>query len=121
MRKKAKAVGFGYVYGMWWKKFRVYAKDNYDMDLTDQEAQQSRINYFQMYPLEKWHESQRKFAHHKGYVRSLSGRKRRLPQAMSNHDSPERGEAFRQAINSTVVQNFASDISLMSHLDAQGV
>jgi uracil-DNA glycosylase family 4 len=112
MRKKAKAVGFGYVYGMGSKKFKVYARDNYDMHLTDAEAHQSRIAYFQMYPLEKWHASQRKFAYHKGYVSTLSGRKRRLPHAQDKRDTPERAEAWRQAINSPV-QGFASDINLM--------
>jgi DNA polymerase-1 len=42
----------------------------------------------------------------------MSGRKRRLPQARSKEDSPERGEAYRQAINAPV-QGFASDINLM--------
>jgi len=112
MRKKAKAVGFGYVYGMWWKKFLQYARDNYDMILTEREAQQSRIAYFQMYPLESWHENQRRFARKYGYVRSLAGRKRRLPVAQSTDDTPERAEALRQAINSPV-QGFASDINLM--------
>src|SRR5690606_37515815 len=56
------------------------------------------------------------FARRHGYVRSLSGRKRRLPAAMSTHDSPERGAAERQAINSPV-QSFASDLNLMAMLD----
>lgn len=112
MRKKAKAVGFGYVYGMWYKKFLIYARDHYDMKLTEEEAKQSRIAYFQMYPLEGWHQQQRRYAFKNGYVRALSGRKRRLPQAQSRDDSPERGEAWRQAINSPV-QGFASDINLM--------
>lgn len=112
MRKKAKAVGFGYVYGMWWKKFMQYARDNYDMVISPKEAQQSRISYFQMYPLEPWHARQRKFAFQYGFVRSLDGRKRRLPHAQSKQDTPHRAEAWRQAINSPV-QGFASDINLM--------
>jgi len=116
MRKKAKAVGFGYVYGMWWRKFMQYARDNYDMVLTEKEAQQSRISYFQMYPLEGWHNNQRRFAREYGYVCALSGRKRRLPLAQSRDDTPERAEALRQAINSPV-QGFASDINLMVLLE----
>ena len=112
MRKKAKAVGFGYVYGMWWKKFKQYARDNYDMILTDREAQQSRINYFHMYPLEGWHAQQRRYAFKHGHVRSLDGRLRRLPMAQDPNDTPERAEAWRQAINSPV-QGFASDLNLM--------
>ena len=112
IRKKAKAVNFGYLYGMWWKKFKLYARDNYDMHLTDAEAQASRTNFFQLYPLEDWHKEQRKTAYHLGYVPSPTGRKRRLPLAQGQHDTPERAEALRQAINSPV-QSFASDINLM--------
>jgi uracil-DNA glycosylase family 4 len=116
MRKKAKATNFGYTYGMWWKKFKTYARDNYDLHLTDAEAQQSRISFFQQYPLEGWHNHQRQYAQQRGYVRALSGRKRRLPMACSRDDTPERAEAMRQAINSPV-QGFASDINLMVLLE----
>lgn len=116
IRKKAKAINFGYVYGMWWKKFMRYAKDNYGLDLTPEEAQQSRINFFQLYPLEDWHRKQQRYARWNGFVRSLTGRKRRLPQAMSSHDTPERGEAWRQAVNAPV-QSFASDINIMLLLE----
>jgi DNA polymerase-1 len=112
MRKKAKAINFGYVYGMWWKKFILYARDNYGLKLTPEEAQRSRINFFQLYPLEDWHRKQQRYARSNGYVRSFSGRKRRLPQAMMAYDTPERAEAWRQAINSPI-QGFASDLNLM--------
>jgi DNA polymerase I-like protein with 3'-5' exonuclease and polymerase domains len=113
MRKKAKAVNFGYLFGMWWKKFKIYARDNYGVIVTDQQAQDSRKAFFALYSrLEEWHKRQKKYARRNGYVRSLSGRKRRLPNAMLAHDCPERGDAERQAINSPV-QSFASDLNLM--------
>lgn len=113
-RKKAKAINFGYLFGMWWKKFKIYARDNYGVDVTDEEAKQSRKTFFTLYPgLAEWHIRQRKFARRHGYVRSLSGALRRLPAAMSQHDSPERGEAERQAINSPV-QRFACELNLMT-------
>lgn len=115
-RKKAKAINFGYLYGMWWKKFKIYARDNYGVDVTDDEAQASREAFFELYPgFPKWHEKQRRFAQVNGYVRSLSGRKRRLPAAASGRDSPERREAQRQAINSPV-QSFANELNLMAAL-----
>jgi DNA polymerase-1 len=46
---------------------------------------------------------------------TLSGRKRRLPEALSGDNSPERKAAERQAINSPV-QSFANDINLMAAL-----
>lgn len=115
-RKKAKAINFGYLYGMWWKKFKMYARDNYGISVTDEEAQASREAYFDNYPdYPAWHDRQRRYARKHGYVKTLSGRKRRLPEAMSAEDTPERREAERQAINSPV-QSFANEINLMAAL-----
>lgn len=116
-RKKAKAINFGYLYGMWWRKFMMYARDNYGVEVTEDEAKSSRIAYFELYPgLNTWHERQRNYARRHGYVTTLSGRKRRLPAAQSyDQRSPECKEAQRQAINSPV-QGFASDLNLMSAL-----
>lgn len=115
-RKKAKAINFGYLYGMWWKKFKIYARDNYQVDVTDEEAQESREAFFELYPaFPDWHDKQRRFAQVNGYVVSLSGRKRRLPAAAGGRDTPERREAQRQAINSPV-QSFANELNLMAAL-----
>lgn len=114
LRKKAKAINFGYLYGMWWKKFKVYARDNYGVEVTDSQAAESRVAYFDLYgDLSKWHNRQKSFARQHGYIATPSGRRRRLPAAMSEHDSPERGSAERQAINSPV-QSFANELNLMA-------
>lgn len=116
LRKKAKAVNFGYLYGMWWKKFKLYARDNYGVTVTDEQAQDSRKAFFENYPdLPAWHERQRKMVRAEGYIRTLSGRCRRLPKAMSRDNTPERQEAERQAIN-TPVQSFANELNLMAAL-----
>jgi uracil-DNA glycosylase family 4 len=116
MRKKAKAINFGYLFGMWWKKFIMYARDNYDVIVTEAEAQASREGFFELYPdFNSWHESQRRFARRNGYVRTLSGRKRRLPAAMHPEKTMDRMEAERQAINSPV-QSFANELNLMALL-----
>lgn len=115
-RKKAKAVNFGYLYGMWWKKFKIYARDNYGVIISDEEAEQSRVTFFDNYPdLPDWHKRQKKYARRHGYVKSLSGRKRRLPEAKHADDTPERRAAERQAINSPV-QSFANEVNLMAAL-----
>jgi len=118
LRKKAKAVNFGYLFGMWWKKFKIYARDNYGVNVTDQEAQESRENFFMLYPeLEDWQRRQKTTARFRGYVASLSGRRRRLPHAMlKNSKDPRRKEAERQAINSPV-QSFANELNLMAALE----
>lgn len=113
-RKKAKAVNFGYLYGMWWKKFKTYARDNYGVEVTDKQAEASRKYYFQNYPaLAPWHDRQKNFARRNGYVMSLCGRKRRLPEAMNEDDEARQSQALRQAINSPI-QSFANDINFMS-------
>jgi DNA polymerase I-like protein with 3'-5' exonuclease and polymerase domains len=38
-RKKAKSVNFGFLYGMWWAHFVEYAFVNYDLEVSDAEAQ----------------------------------------------------------------------------------
>lgn len=114
LRKKAKAINFGYLYGMWWKKFKIYARDNYGVEVTDHQAEQSRKAYFELYrDLKSWHDKQKEFVREHGYVPTLSGRKRRLPDATVREDSYERGAAERQAINSPV-QSFANELNLMT-------
>lgn len=117
LRQKAKAVNFGYLYGMWWKKFLQMAYDDYGLKLTDKQAQESRIAFFQTYnEFPDWHKRQQRFAQHNGYVAMLSGRRRRLPRARDMDDSYERAEALRQAINAPI-QGFASDLNLMACLE----
>lgn len=114
LRKKAKAVNFGFLYGMWWKKFKIYARDKYDVHLTDEQAQESRKSFFNTWrDLEDWHKRAKRFARRNGYMRYLSGRKRRLPGAQLGGESFEKGEAERQAVNSPV-QGFANEINLMA-------
>ena len=55
-RQLAKAVNFGLLYGMGSKAFRVYARSNYGVDLTEAEAGQYRAAFFAAYPgLRAWH------------------------------------------------------------------
>jgi DNA polymerase-1 len=114
LRKKAKAVNFGYLYGMWWKKFIIYARDKYGVKITAGQAQESRKAFFGNWrDLENWHKRTKQFARRNGYVRYLSGRKRRLPDALSEEDNFKRQEAERQAVNSPV-QGMANEINLMA-------
>jgi DNA polymerase-1 len=55
-RQLAKAVNFGLLYGMGARGFRVYARSNYGVELTDAQAQQYRRAFFAAYPaLRRWH------------------------------------------------------------------
>lgn len=111
MRKKAKAVNFGFLYGMWWKKFREYARDKYEVDLSDDDAREYRDRFFEMYPgLLSWHDRQKRLVKKYGYVRNPLGWKRRLPE-INSMDKKVRQEAERQSINSPV-QGFASQMCM---------
>lgn len=112
-RRQAKAVNFGFLYGMWWKSFVGYAKTTYGVSFTDQEAERIRNDFFRLYSrLLPWHEDMKNFARQNGYVRSYSGRVRHLPMVYSD-DEAVVSEALRQAINSPV-QEFASSCGVMA-------
>lgn len=101
-RKKAKAINFGFVFGMYENKFILNAKTKYGWEPTWEEAHEFRQAYFELYRgVIPWHDKQKKLAHLDGYVRNLFGRLRRLP-GISSSDRELRGEAERQAINSPV-------------------
>jgi uracil-DNA glycosylase family 4 len=115
-RKKAKAINFGYVYGMYPKKFIQTAKTKYGWEPTMAEAEEARAGYFRLYSgLLKWHERQKKLARVDGFVRTTTGRKRRLPGIYSK-DRGIRSEAERQAINAPV-QGTIGDYKAMVLVD----
>jgi DNA polymerase-1 len=112
-RKKAKAVNFGFLYGMGAKKFTLYARDNYGVEVTLAEAERVRDRFFESYPrLRSWHDRQRRLAERYCRVQSPIGRVRHLPD-MRSEDQNIRAESERQAINSPV-QSLASDLMLVS-------
>lgn len=101
-RKKAKAINFGFVFGMYENKFIQQAKTKYDWDCNYEEAHDFRTAYFELYNgIIPWHEKQKRLCKADGYVRNLFGRVRRLPGIYSR-DKSLRMEAERQAINSPV-------------------
>lgn len=112
-RQKAKAVNFGFLYGMGWRKFIGYAKTQYGVTFNEAQAQRIRKAFFAKYrSLGPWHDAMREFAQRHKFVRSFSGRIRHLPMI----DSPEefiQAEAGRQAINSPV-QEFGSALGVMA-------
>lgn len=113
MRQQAKAVNFGFLYGMGWRKFMSYAKTDYGVTFTEEQAKAVRSMFFRKYPrLAVWHETMRGFAHEHGYVRALHGALRRLPDIYSDDEGIASG-AQRNAINSPV-QRFASDLGLIA-------
>jgi uracil-DNA glycosylase family 4 len=115
MRQKAKAVNFGFLYGMGAAKFQRYAKSDYGLDLTMQECETIRNMFFARGSgyarLLVYHEYQRHYAARHGYARSPIGRRRLLPDVHAN-DRMVRGGAERQAINMPI-QSFSNDLGLI--------
>jgi DNA polymerase-1 len=117
-RKKAKAVNFGFLYAMYPKKFQSYCFENFDLEISIDEATLARQKYFEDYPdLLTWHDRQRRVAHNYHRVSSPIGRVRHLPDILSS-DNSVRMEAERQAINSPV-QSMASDMMLFSMVNLE--
>jgi len=115
-RKKAKAVNFGFVYGMGWKKFKIYAWEKYGVRLSDEEARLYRERFFEKYSdLTEWHDRMRNLVRKTGYVISPIGRKRRLPNIYSS-EREMIASAEREAINSPV-QGFGSDWVLAGFIE----
>lgn len=115
-RKKAKAINFGFLYGMGWKKFMDYSRDKYGVVVTEREAKMFRNRFFEKYPeLVTWHARMRKRVARCGFVRTLTGRVRHLPE-INSPDQGLRAEAERNAINSPV-QGFGAEMTLMALVD----
>lgn len=107
-RTEAKSMNFGFLYGMSAKTFVDYAK-GYGLNITEEESEGFRNNFFKAYPtLLQWHEDCKNYARANGYTWSPIGRKRFLPDINSSNFKL-RGQAERQSINSGV-QGFASDM-----------
>jgi DNA polymerase-1 len=106
-KKNAKAVNFGILFGQTKKKLSVA------MGCSEDEAQAFIDMWYAQYPqLTKWIKNQQKFVLANGYVKSIFGRKRRLPGIYSSQFGIK-SEAERQAVN-TPIQGAASDFAVVS-------
>jgi DNA polymerase-1 len=74
-RQLAKALNFGLLYGMGARGFRMYAKSQYGLDLTEQQARGYRQAFFDAYPgVAAWHRRVR--SRREAETRTLAGRRR---------------------------------------------
>lgn len=118
LRRNGKAGNFGLVYGMSADGYVDYAWNLYGVELTQQEAQTQRNNFFKQYPqLLNYHDSQTADVKRQGWVISPLGRVRHLPHIWSS-DQYQSGKARRQAINSPI-QSTLSDMSFWSTAELQ--
>lgn len=101
LRSKAKPVNFGFLYGQQAKSFLDFAKTQYGVIFTLEEAEKFRSNYFKLYDrLLRWHKKTIKGCENDGFVRTLFGSKRR-PNIYAADEYLKR-DAERESINSPV-------------------
>lgn len=111
-RKQAKQIAFGLIYGIGAKLLAVKLSDpKSGLIVTQEEAQNEMDIFFKQHPkLKTFKAKQEKFLKKHGYLRSLFGRKRRLPQIYSDNKQ-DQAYAIRLALNFPC-QSAASDMTL---------
>lgn len=103
MRRKAKEVNFGIIYGI--GAFGLASR----LEIKNSEAKDIIDRYFREYPkVRDYMERTKKFAHNHGYVETLLGRRRYLSQ-INNANASARAEDERAAINMPI-QGTAADM-----------
>jgi len=112
-RSNAKAGNFGLIYDMSAEGFVDYARVNYGVVFSLDEAEKFRNLYFKTYnKLKTWHVSCVKIAQRDGYVKTLFGRRRHTPEIFAL-DNMTRSEDERVSINSPV-QGTAGEFTIFA-------
>ena len=108
MRRRAKVINFGILYGMGTNALR----QNLGGNVTRDEASRYLENYFAQYPeLSKWVEDIKNSAKEKGFVETFFGRRRYLPGFKSALPMV-RAQAERYAVNAPIQGTQADIIKL---------
>lgn len=103
MRRKAKTANFGIIYGI--SAFGLGER----LNISRTEAKSLIDGYFETFPaVREYMDKSIAVAREKGYVETITGRKRVLPD-INSHNSVVRGYAERNAINAPI-QGSAADI-----------
>lgn len=110
-RKQAKQIAFGLIYGIGANLLAIKLSDpKAGLIVSKEEAQKEMDVYFSQHPkLKKFKEKQEKFLRKHGYLVSLFGRKRRLPEIYGSKE--EAAYAVRLSLNFPC-QSAASDMNL---------
>lgn len=111
-RRNAKAVNFGIVYGI--SSFGL----SQDLSITRGQAQEYIKQYFETYPdVKKYLDSTVEQAKKNGYVRTMFGRRRPIPE-LSSGNFMQRSFGERAAMNSPI-QGSAADIIKIAMINAE--
>jgi DNA polymerase-1 len=92
-RQIAKSLNFGLIYGMGAERLVDYAKQNYGVSLTLEQAQQYKKAFFEAYPgLQKWHRKTGATRNRAIETRTVAGRRRLgITSFMQKLNSPVQG------------------------------
>lgn len=114
-RQLAKAVNFGLLYGQSARGLVKYAASSYGVALSEEDARDIRDRFFRTYGhLRQWHgESHVKAENGIGEVRTVSGRRRLIPESASEW------EQFTALVNTTVQGSCADGMKRAMVLLAQ--
>lgn len=111
MRRKAKAVNFGLIYGQ--SRYGLATA----LDITPLEAQNFIDKYFMTYPfIRRYMNNTLMQAHEEGFVETIFGRKRYLKEELNSRNGKIREFAERQAINAPL-QGSAADLIKMAMVE----
>jgi DNA polymerase-1 len=109
-RRRAKEINFGIMYGM-----GAYGLSD-SLNVTQLEAKEIISKYFERFPkVREFIETTKEFARTNGYVETLCGRRRYLPDIFSKN-ATVRSNAERQAINAPI-QGTAADMIKLAMID----
>lgn len=113
VRKAAKSVNFGIVYGISEKGLAE------QLLIPEEEAKKYIESYFQTYPIvKKWINEQHKFIMKNKYVKTMLGRKRRLYKEIESKDPIEISKALRMGVNA-IIQGSAADMTKLAAIKLQ--
>jgi len=110
MRKAAKTINFGIIYGQGAKKLAT------SLGISKEQAKQFISEYFKTYPrVKSFKQSVINGCRRNGYVTTILSRRRYIPN-INEPDGPDRWEAERISVN-TVVQGSAADLLKLAMLE----
>jgi len=115
-RQAAKAITFGIMYGSGPAKVSETVTKDSGKPFTIQQAKDTIAKYFRTFSkLKDWLQMSKEDIESNGYIYSILGRKRRLPNVFSS-DKGIASHEVRSGIN-FLIQSVASDINLLAGID----